>query len=120
MNPEIIALFTKLFPESSVEELKKLKESVDLRSEYDEFLLGAIVSKEKKLYALTDTELNMLGDDNYKQQRYMRRSEDVVEDSCDENKKGFYTAWAELEEEEMGIKFEVSRRKFLDEREQRG
>lgn len=117
-------LFRKLFPEFSVDELqnhldnlKRPEDTLEFEFQiYLENVRGALYSKKYKLYTLWDEELNILGDDNYQQQRYMRRCEDAVEDSSEENKKGFYQAWAELEDEEQGIQFEVSRRKFLDER----
>jgi hypothetical protein len=99
-----------VFQESSLYDLKLYKDKLI------ELLDGAIYSKEYKLYLLTDKELNQLGEDNYQHQRYMRRSEDTVETSSDENKRGFNQEWSELEKEEEGIRFEVSRRTFLDKR----
>jgi hypothetical protein len=114
-------LFQKLFPTASVDELKSYRDTLE-PSNYEMYQVvsGAMYSKEYKLFALTDKELNQLGEDNSSQQRYMRRTEDAISDSSDDNKKGFYEAWEALEKEEEGIQFEVLRRKFLDKREDIG
>ena len=111
-------LFQKLFPTASIDELKTYRETLE-PSNYEMYqaVSGAMYSKEYKLFQLTDKELNQLGEDNSSQERYMRRTEDAISDSCDENKQGFYEAWDTLEKEELGIQFEVLRRKFLNERE---
>ena len=111
-------LFQKLFPTASIDELKRYRGSLE-PSNYEMYqaVSGAMYSKEYKLFQLTDKELNQLGEDNSSQQGYMRRTEDAISDSSNDNKKGFYEAWETLEKEEKGIQFEVLRRKFLHERE---
>ncbi len=85
-------LFQKLFPSASVNELKTYRDTIE-PSNYEMYqaVSGAIYSKEYKLFALTDKELNQVGEDTTPQQK-----------------------------EEQGIKFEVLRRKFFHERENIG
>ncbi len=117
MNKPNDNFFRNIFPTYTIQQLEQYKAKLEnTELELETLVNGAIISKRYKLYQLTDKELNDLGEDNYTQQRIMRRTEDAISDSSDENKRGFYTAWQELEEEEEGIRFEVSRRKFFQER----
>ena len=101
-----------------VEENRETMKEEDLKLyiAFDWHLEGAIISKKLNLYSLDDEDLREMRNDNYKQQRYMKRCEDAIEESSEDNKKGFYEQWAELEEEMDGIEFEFSRRKFFEER----
>lgn len=112
MNNLYEELSTKLFLDVSIDMFKEYLKTLALSTFEKE---GVLYSKEHKLYTLCDEELETLQTENYKQQRYMRRCEDAVADSSEENKSGFYQAWDDLEEEDIGIQFESSRRKFLKE-----
>ena len=112
MNNLYEELSTKLFLDISIDIFKEYLKTLALSTFEKE---GALYSKQHKLYTLSDEELETLHTENYKQHRYMRRCEDAIEDSSDENKSGFYQAWDDLEDEDIGIQFEASRRKFLKE-----
>lgn len=124
--------YTKIFPIYTLEELiqykeelikyieenkeKMKEEDLKLYISFDWHLQGAIISKKLNLSSLQYEDLREMRSDNYKQQRYMQRCEEAIEESSEDNKKGFYMQWSELEEEMDGIEFEISRRKFFEER----
>jgi hypothetical protein len=129
MNFSLEYFYTTIFLNYTLEQLKEHKEKVydhyetltnkEDRTEcfdYANLVRAAIYSKKYDLHELSDRELDDYSEANYQQQQYMRRCEDAVEDSEDDNKKGFYSEWNELQEEEEGLYFEISRRTFIRER----
>jgi hypothetical protein len=125
-------LYTTIFPTYTVEQLIQYRQEFnnyvnqnrdkldqdDLNDVYsfDDHLGGAILSKKYKLYELTDEDLWKINEENYKEQRSMQKCEDAVSASNEDNKRGFYATWSQLEDEMEGISFEVSRRKFFEKR----